>query len=355
MGTIWENVLIAIFLVANWYLAQVIMYYCAKQNILWTLIQEGHSIAIMHNGVFNRMIMRYAGHAFTNKMKEGKDSLEIYDIEPTPTKSVISGTLSNLIFPAKGVAWIGLPPWSTIYHERIKWTDDRFVERDEDVYQFLVQKYVYGITLPKLELEGGIPYDIRILVTLHLTNPAKAYFRVKRWVDTSTERISGWARTEMSALSIDDFVTPTDGDTLPQIHSSTKLNQAIERIVAKINNELSPEFGVGSSSCVVNKIDPSDEKMRGVIVAKEIAKNEGEAKFIKAQFEAQALSVVNEAAEKMGDKGMQLQAYNAIQNAGAHVTLVGSNVNSLISVGTTQASAPRPALALEPVAAPSTT
>lgn len=366
-----ENALILFLVVANWYLAQFAIYYCAKAGILWYIIKEGHAIAVMKNGKFWKLAMRFTGFEFVDKKtlaqkreerskmktKDGHyfkaDIFDKYEIHRTEDTGAVRSLLANILFPVRGVAWVGFPPFKKVDIVELEWTDDKFEERKENISQFLVKKYVYGLVLPKLELQGGIPYDVHLLVTLYLTNPAKAYYRVKHWINLTMKEIEGWSRKELSALSVDDFNASTETARSQEFQSNEKLEDALNRVLENINNYLSPEYGVGSSSFQVQKIDPSNEEMRGIIMQKEIAKQKGEAELISANYKAQALTRVNEAAEKLSLNAMQLEAYHAIENAGSNVTLVGKNVNSLISVGTQKSPTSKSEGSVEPITPPS--
>ena len=205
--------------------------------------------------------------------------------------------------------------------------------------------------MDKVELEGGIPYTIKLLATMQVTNPAKALFRVKRWFDASTERLAGWARDEFSNLSIDDFLAPTAGNkqTRENLHTGEKLSNALEKILTSAKNQLTPQFGVSVDIVQVAKIDPSDEKLREIIVKKEVAKQtalaameeaigkaeankteakgKAEANKTEAEGEAEAIRIVNKAAKEMDDKAVILKGFDAIKNAGANVTLIGKDIN----------------------------
>lgn len=331
-----ETILVLFLLAGIWYLGQLAIYLCAKLDILWVMPKEGEAIAIMRNESFYKMILRYTGHHFRGHLKDENDNvdnLEIYNIEVSPNTTAFSSANSHflsIIFPVRGISWVGIPPFYKIYKYTFGWTDDRFVERKlEDLKWILVQKYVYGIVLDKIELEGGIPYTIRLLVTIQVTNPAKALFRIKRWLDTSIERISGWARDEFSGLTLEDFVVPTsDKPKVPNdIRTVEKLDEALKRIFQFAENNLTPQIGVSVSMIQIANIDPSDEKLREVTIKKEVAKQTALAVIEEAKGEAEAIRIVSEATEKMSDKALVLKGFDAIKHAGANVTLIGKDLN----------------------------
>lgn len=326
-----KTIIVLLLFVGIWYLAQLVIYLYAKLGLFWVVVKEGEAIAIMRNKAFHKMKLRYTGHHFRGELKgenEKVDNLEIYNIEVSPNKEAFSASsfkahFFSVVFPINGILWVGIPPFYEVHRYTFKWTDDRLEKRVEEINWILVQKYVYGITLDKVELEGGIPYNIELLATMQITNPAKALFRVKRWFDASFDRISGWARDEFSSLSLDDFYAPTSGE----LHAGKKLEDALRNILESAREQLTPQFGVAIDIVQVVKIDPSNENLRDITIKREIAKQEALAVVEKANGEAEAIRIVNKAAEEMSDKAIILKGFHAIEKAGANVTLVGKDLD----------------------------
>lgn len=325
-----DGILSAVLLVVIWYLAQLVIYLCSSLGIFWITPKEGEAVAIMRNKKFHKMVLRYTGHRFAETVTdEASDNLEMYNIVQDESPGIISA-LTSLVFPIRGVSWVGIPPFFSIHRYKFEWMDDRFEKREpEEIEWILVQKYVYGIILDKIELEGGIPYTIKLLVTLQVTNPAKALFRVKRWLDAAMERISGWSRDEFSSLSINDFVAPEGDREMADYaaHAGPRLERALQRIMASAKTQLTSEFGVSVSIVQVVEIDPADEGLRSVIIQREVAKQKALAAIEEARGEAEAINIVNAAAEKMSEKALIIKGYHAIEKAGANVTLVGRDLN----------------------------
>lgn len=324
-----DAIIVGLLLVGIWYFAQLVIWLCASLGILWVTPKEGTAVAIMRNKQFHKMLLRYTGHRFNGVIEEGGDNLEMYEIKQDEGSGTIPIFVS-LIFPVHGVSWIGIPPFYSVHQYKFAWMDDRFEKREPETIEWiLVQKYVYGLILDKVELEGGIPYTIKLLITLQIRNPAKALFRVKRWLDATMERISGWSRDEFSSLSIDDFVAK-EGDKAmadSEGHAGPRLERALDRIMASAVKDLASEFGVEVSIVQVAEIDPSNEDLRKIIIQKEVARQEAAAAIEKAKGEAEAINIVNAAAENMSDKAMMLKGFHAIENAGANVTLIGKDIN----------------------------
>ncbi|HAS84884.1 MAG TPA: hypothetical protein DCS23_02320 [Candidatus Yonathbacteria bacterium] len=327
-----DIIIIVLLLVAIWYLAQLTVWLCASIGIFWITPKEGTAVAIMRNKKFHKMLLRYTGHHFKSQRsayKPSENNLDGYEIEQEEISEEIS-MFTSIVFPIRGVSWIGIPPFYSVYSYKFKWMDDRFVMRDpEEIEWILVQKYVYGLVLDNIELEGGIPYTIKLLITLQVTNPAKALFRVKRWLDATMERVSGWSRDEFSTLSIDDFVV-AEGDremAESEGHAGPRLERALKRIMNSAEKDIEPEFGIDISIVQVVEIDPANDEMRKIIIQREVAKQQAAAVIEKAKGEAEAINIVNAAAEKMSDKAMMLKGFHAIENAGANVTLIGKDLN----------------------------
>lgn len=318
-----NSIIVVLLLIGIWYVAQVVVWLCAERNIFWTIVKEGYAVAIMRNGVFHKMLLRYTGHRFKGSDYHEGDSLDAYEIEPEEKKVILDHSVSYLVgvlFPIHGIAWVGIPPFFGVHKYMFEWLDDRFEPREEEVSWILAKTYVYGLILEKIELEGGIPYTIRLLITLRVTNPAKALFRVHRWLDTSLERIYGWARNEFSNLSADDFFIASDG------RAGEKLVQALERITTAAKSQLAP-FGVSVDVLQINEVDPNDGELRAIIIKKEVAKQEALAAIETAKGKAAAIGIINEAAEKMSEKALLLEGFEALKKAGANVSLIGKDIN----------------------------
>lgn len=362
-----ENFAIIFGLVAIWYLAQRVIYLCAKRGIFWVIPEEGYAIAIMKNGTFYKMLLAYTGYRFVQKVpdvvedidhdgidaKNKFDNLNVYHIEPEENEEAMHDFMTHaleMLFLVNGIAWVGFPGFYEIYHFKHKWLDDKFQSREEEVGKILVQEYVYGLPLKDIELEGGIPYEIRLLVTLQVTNPAKALFRVGRYLDTALERIYGWSREKFSNLSFDDFVAKTtglEGEVSSGVPSG-KLAKALSEILDSAK-ELEEQFGVSIKKIQVVDIDPADERMRGITLKKEIAKQEaavaiekahGEAEAIrekakgeadairaKATADADAIRALNEATADLNSNALLFRGYQALENTKANITLIGKDLN----------------------------
>ena len=310
-----ENIVIAILLVATWYLAQVAIYLSAKLGYFWIILEEGHAVAIKKNGAFKKMLLAYTGYRFcgapTTRLSVDYDNLDIYNIEISPENeksNTLMASIANFILPVRGIRLLGAPGIS------------------ETSEQVLVQAQIHKLLMDNIVLQGGIPYRIHLLLALQITNPAKALLRVDNYFGVCLEQIYGWSRNEFSTLTFENFtsrsIAPVENSSLP---AADKLDGAIARIL-KRTHELSRRFGVTIHEIQLTGINPMDEEMQAIITLQEIAKQKAAANVTKAQGEAQSLKIVNEAAEKLGNKALRIRELHAIEHASARVTIIGSNL-----------------------------
>lgn len=343
--------IIIIGVIGIWYLAQFVMVQLAKRKTLWRVREEGYATAITKNGEFYEMKLAFTGKKFKGTLPaeahgkdEETDNLDIYEIMHDSNDKAIRGfknRLLDILLPARGLIWVGFPEFYDVYKYKFEWMDDKYNQRDPEILDKVkVTPYVYGMVFKNMELEGGIPFDIRFLITSQVTNPAKALFRITRYVDAMLETVRGLARNEFSLkLSYNDFVTQTSdpgSTTVP----STKLADAIDRMVTAVNT-VTKDFGVTVHGIKVD-IDPASDKLREITLQKEEAKQAGLAAIEKAKLQADALKeeatgqaraldiatkakakallTLNKAAKTLDDKTLHLKDLEAIE--GSDLTLI---------------------------------
>lgn len=323
-----ESLLFGFFIVCDWYLAQMVIHLLAKRNLFWTMHEEGFALPITRNGKFHRVALTYSGHQFTgerlNKKTNIVDDLNIYDIEVAPTSAGRSSWLLDLILPVRGIVWIGIPGFHEIYDPAIDFTDDRLRSHSPGPNRILVREYVYKLLMKDAEIEGRIPFEISVLITAQVTNPAKAAFRIAKYFNASVEYIDGWARREFSQLSIDDFIAsaPEYKNEVVSVRPTTCLDAALSRILEK-TSELA-RFGLAIHKIQVANITVASEQIRQVLMQREAARQKASATVEEARGEARAIEIINEAAEKMGGNAMRLHELHALENTRANFTLIGA-------------------------------
>lgn len=348
-----ELIVISVLLASIWYLLQTAIYLCAKLSCFWVILEEGYSAAIMRSGIFYKMILSYTGYHFikSSSTNDSNDNLDIYEIGILPSENSSRASASwiySILFPIRGVVWVGIPGMHSIHLQVNSSSEKRFTLPDNKPGRILVQRRLYELTMKDIELAGGIPYEIQLLVSWQVTNPAKALFRVEDYFNTSMERIYSWARKEFSTLSYNDFVSriTAQQDDTPAQGASGKLEQALSRIL-DLTHDLKRHFGVTVIEIHVVDINPSNEDMRAVTIKREVAAQDAAAAVeaargqadaavtlakgkalvteIEANARAASMRIVNDAAQEMGGNAMRLSELQTMEKA--TLTLIGKDLS----------------------------
>lgn len=321
----------------DWYLAQFVVYLFAQRNLFWTLQEEGFAIPITRNGKFHRVILTYSGHRFTGERRNKKtntvDDLNAYDIEKNSDSSGdVTSWILDLIFPIRGIVWIGVPGVHEIYDPVIDLADDRLRSRSRGPNRILVREYVYKLLMRDAEMEGRIPFEISVQITAQVTNPAKAAFRIEQYFNTSVEYINSWARREFSQLSIDDFIASP-----PENRTSTAGTRAANRLEAALARVLEKTSEFGRFGLTIHKIQVADitvasEQIRQILIQREAARQKASATIEEAIGEARAIEIISEAAAKMDQNAILLRKIDAFKNTRANITLIGGQQSPIPTI-----------------------
>lgn len=332
-----ENLFSGFLIVCIWYLAQAVVYELAKRNLFWTIQEEGFAVPITRNGEFHKVILTYSGHRFTNERRDKKtntvDDLNIYDIEKNPGSSENSTSwILDLIFPIRGIVWIGVPGVHEIYDPAIDLTDNRLRSRSLGPNRILVREYVYKLLMRDAEMEGRIPFEISVQITAQVTNPAKAAFRIAKYFNTSVEYIDSWARREFSQLSIDDFIAspPENRMSATDARTTNKLEAALGRVLEKTSEFA--RFGLTIHKIQVADITVASEQIRQILIQREAARQKASATVEEAIGEARAIEIVSEAAAKMDPKAIRLREIDALKNTRANITIIGGQQSPIPTI-----------------------
>ncbi|MEK7459945.1 MAG: hypothetical protein AAB628_00065 [Patescibacteria group bacterium] len=337
-------------LIVIWYLPQLVVYFFAKLKIIWLLKEEGHANGIKKTGLFHDMRLAYHGHKFKGKVegaetKEGYDRFDEYEIVPDSIQHEDAKSLGSkikaILFPMSGISFIGIPPSYENHKYTHHWPDDKYVQRIEDVDSILVQKYVYGVKLESIELQGGLRFNIKLQITLQVVNPAKALFRITRWLDASLDRIRGWARDEFCHLPYSAFVAPTKArdyvkkdsekvqQSLEDEPSETtikdKLVVSINKIIALSEKLITSEFGVKVLLIQVAGIEPADEKAITYTTMQEEATRDASALIEKSYGKAEALKITNEVAKGLSQNAVYIQYLETLGKTGSNIIVNGES------------------------------
>ncbi len=201
--------------------AVFLIYFLAKNNLFFTIVEEGSAKAIMRGGEFLRFILAYKGYTFSKK--KGKE----WDLVPSKkNKEPFSflpksfGGRFEKIFG--GIRWIGIPFLNTIYEYNFRWTVLRESEPSDEEDGFAgkrkldsgkwvlslakridyiyLRDAVYYNDLVGAETEEMMPVNISMLLPMRVKNPYKALFRVQKWLDATLDLIKPSVRQAVAQM-----------------------------------------------------------------------------------------------------------------------------------------------------------
>lgn len=368
------EIIIALFIIAlfpiTWYAVQYGVLEMAKLGIFWDIVPEGYARAYVRNGKLSKMKLSFAGHEFIGKMPdrndypgltdeefEKLDNLLVYDIVAMENNTAVKSLderILEILLPAQGIVFTGPPGFYETYTvKKMTWVDDSFQTRTEDnVDKVLLKKYAYGLTMNDVELEGTLPFNIKFMVNMQVTNPAIAWFRVNRYLDVVLAEVQLLVLKHFKDLAYTDFVGKTKlaaslcGATNPGT-SSNRLADALDAIKDE-TKDFERKYGVKVHGLGVYDIEPASEEVRKATVREEEAKLKaaadaaeatGKAKTIgiiataeaaaietKAAAEANALRTFDAVARDISESTKLLKGYGALEKS-ANVTIVSPDLN----------------------------
>jgi len=364
-------VLTLVVLVTAWLGPIAAIYALARANLIFTIVDEGTTKAIMNNGAVERFVMTFTGHLFaaTQEAIDGDSFAKwmIYRMEAVKphntslsavdqlikTTDPSAGFMKVLTFMSagtlKGIHYIGLPPRKPYEYEFIFGSvrhgeavggavsrESELIARKVKISSVYVKDVVYGMQFTSIEILGNISADFDVLVTIRIKNPAKTLFRLDHWFDATENLIGAELRQELGQLSFEEARSglPDRGRSFREM---LRARRVIKEISKNNNEDLLRLYGIEVVSIRLKNVELAggDSDLKKLTLLAEKARREAEVAIIRARGEATALEVVNEAAQKLGPNAMALEGFKAIKEAGANVTLISPNigVSPFVNVG----------------------
>lgn len=355
LETILTFLIVVLFPIA-WYAVQYGILELAKLGFLWDIVPEGFARAYVRMGKLSKMGLSYSGFEFQNELPEDApretDNLGVYKIIHSENSKAIpkmSERVLDILLPARGVVWKGFPGfYQTHTVEKLTWIDDSFQNRvAENVTEVLVRSYAYGLKMDKVELEGTLEFNFKFLVTLQVTNPALAWFRINRYLDVVLGGMKILVIKNFKGLSWTDIVGKTKKDSQIGTSATGPLEHALAEILSA-TSDFEGLYGVKVHEIGIYDFEAASDETRLAITSEEVsalkakaevAEAEGQARIIKinadakadatrteAKAEADAITAINAAAESMGPNALRLKELHTIEHAGANVTLIGNTL-----------------------------
>lgn len=313
-----------------------LVYTLAKQNIFFTLVEEGRARAIVKFGRFHRFVMAYEGYTFDKFWNVQpldllkKDPEEEIDVWDDKSRELVKMKIKDLELkhpPSRrfgGLRWVGIPFIHSVYYYTFRWSSLRQTAKDgkpidEIVYReqpdtdyILLQDDVYTTILESAEAKGMVPVNIQILLTLRIVNPYKALFRVEEWLETVLNLTRPAIRHFVSEQPYEDLIKKKENleRTQDEILDKSKLDEYTERT-----------YGVRFKKLGIITIEPATERAVKYVEAAsrqwEAEKNKQQIETL-ADAEVQRLERVYATIKKFGDEGVAIRMLESIDKAGTN-------------------------------------
>ena len=178
----------------------------ANFDICFTFVEEGTAKAVVRGKEFHKFLLQ------SKEMKFREGSWDIVPLRPDeqPEKRYWFERWS-------GARWVGLWPFFSIYNYKFKWTvakqeekDGKIVTtpdmRERTIDSIYIRDVVYYGKIESAETTDNTPVDVEYLLTVRVTNPYKALFRVHRWLEAVIDLTSQRGRQYIGTRSYKQLV-----------------------------------------------------------------------------------------------------------------------------------------------------
>ncbi len=344
----WKAFAVTGLLILNMYFLIILAMELGKSNIFFTLIEEGQAKGVIIFGRSDKCLLSYTARRFKGEVEEGhyhKDSwwdikaLEQEEDRPEDKKfwKYFWYNFAKLILFIElgGLKWVGIWPFYQIYRYNFRWTslrgqmptddpgtDYKYEEtRSKIIDYILVRQETYLIDLKGIEDTEQLSVDIKLVWTNQVANPFKALFRVRNWLETSTDRLLTHIRREFSETTWKEFQKGDDlRDKLQTILGEIRDMYGVKTIGLEIIDLKPPEeFKVAAE-----KIRMAQAEVDVARHTAEAAVHEAAAITTKAEAEAGRIAKVMGAAKNLGDDGVAMKISEDLAKGGKAVVVMGT-------------------------------
>lgn len=282
-----------------------IVYILAKNDILFTFVEEATAKAIMKFSGFDKIVMQYENCELDNEW-----NVKLCDPKKPKRKTLFGG-----------LKWIGIPGIYSVHEYKFTWARIKPQEKEteqikrttESIKHIFVKDYVYLAEIKGAETASLVPLDVSFLVTTRVINPYKALFRVHDWVNAVISRIEAYFR---------QFVSGTEYEGL--IAKKQQMGEEIMKALEETGmlgdtGKFLVDYGIKVKSIEMRDIEPVGENKK---IIQEAATKEWVAKKQKTQVttladaEAQRIDKVYTKIKEHGEEGLTIRMLESIDKAG---------------------------------------
>jgi regulator of protease activity HflC (stomatin/prohibitin superfamily) len=286
----------------------------AEMETFFATCKEGQARGITWNKKFSRFIMSYAGQCFAGELNKNlrEDETDYWEVVPD-TRPTHKKSFFKKLF--RGIYWIGIPPFAEIPGYRMTWIEWGYpkktdgtvsinkapISHEETISHILVQSDVYFVRIPSAETSGGVPFDVSFLLTINITNPYKASYRIQHWLEAVTNQTEGTTRVFIGTMEASELFTvkeDTDMKTVGKFTLSPTSSVKLLKALKERFKEFKDEYGVFVELIQIQSVEPAGtdaEKFRRLLTMEYEARQNAKRVLIEADAEANKIRKVAEA------------------------------------------------------------
>jgi len=335
--------------------ALFLVYFLAKYNIFFTIVEEGSAKAIMRGDEFRKFVLSYKDYEFDKHWNLIPIKRRVLKLKK---RGFFRRTLSRVGLFFKrilrigqfqrffgGIRWIGIPFLNTIYKYNFRWTvlresqaktsEDGFAEQKQlpnegkwavsfakSLSYIYLRDAIYYNNLIGAETKELMPVDIFMLLPIRVMNPYKALFRVQKWLDATLDLIKpsvrGWvAQRSYQKVIRKVEVAEHEFDEILK-RKTKKLVPGQKREPLSISEYLLSTYGVQVKRVTFEDVVPPDAYSEAatlrVAAEQDAEKAVAEARRIQVLADAEAgrLQTVYGKVREFGETGIAIRTLEAI-------------------------------------------
>lgn len=307
----------------------------ARQNLFFTLVNEGEAKAIVVNQQFDHFVMAYKGHEFRRNIPndiaaDTPDPTDDWDILTHPRRGILHWTMANplrwlvtlpvrlMVSMFRGLHWVGIPPFAAVYTHNFAWTSFTEVPQADgtllrtpvpvqragaDALDYiLIQGDQYYTKVKEAECKDNIPLDVEFIHYGETVNPYKSLFKIEQWLEATNNMLAARMRDFVGSQTYVDLrETAVDSTGAPSAVDSKNAQSEIDEYFKDTVAMIEEKYGFRISKIKIINIGPGSELAGEFIRASTriyTAEQAAQAKVATAKGDAEAITLVAEAEAK---------------------------------------------------------
>src|SRR3989344_5081963 len=368
----------------------LLIYILAGLRIFFTFCPGGEIVAIVKGKEPKRFIMAHKGfHLNDPDDKEGNfeqdPKFHRWDVMPNNWRekpAEAKGTWDdgwkdtrNWMEKNLGIYWLGVYPFVQVHRYPFQWSEVQQKAPpegeegkpgltvkviEETVYSIFAKVFPYLMELGGAQTFDKLPVKVRYVLNIRSVNPLKALFWVDNWLAKTQTAANENARDYIGETTYEYLTSETRAEKErykklkdePAVKGKkVRRSKSFEQIMLGLNGKMGDKkegledlYGIEIVTVEIQSVDLAgdlDKEASRATTALYVAEQEAHAARARAQGKRDALSMEAEIMQK-NPFAARLRELQALENAGANVTIVGHDIGvvPMLPVGTGTASSP---------------